>query len=238
MLLCLEEGMRVLEVSEDGGEQAAALRGTGAEVVCLRPSRGQANALEARGFAAIVSDSASVSAVEAGRFDAVVLSVTRGGRREPGSAATDLDALLGEIAASLRPGGLLVLSLSNPLFRVPGLAGLLGWLTGATAARPRSGWRVAFRRPVRTRNLQTSLLEAHFGEVRAFAPLPEAGRPKFLVPIGDANAIDYFFRFLMPRTRGASRRALLRLGRLVMKPGLFERLVPAYEFAAVKASES
>ena len=236
ILLCLKPGTRVLEVSADSGERAAALEKAGAKVVCLRRSRAELTALRSRGFETFLSTSGSVSPSEAGRFDAVVVSAALGSTQGSEWMTTELGVLLRHMRASLRPGAPLVLSLPNPLFRLPGLSYLLAWLRDGEG-RPRGrGWDVGFHRSIDIGALRELFIEAGFTSVRMFAPLPEAHQPKFLVPLGDPNVMDYFFRFLVPRTRSAPRRATVHLARLAAKYGLLERLLPSYEVAAARAT--
>ena len=128
--------------------------------------------------------------------------------------------------------GAVVLSVPNPLFDLPLVHGIVRRLAPTVIARrePGRGW-PAFRL-LGEATLARAAARAALTDVRIFAALPSAERPKFLVPLGNQAVMEYFFAALAPRPAGRAGRGLLRLAVAAARNGLLDRLVPSYELAA------
>ena len=235
-LLCFEPGTRVLEISRDRGERAGALTQDGAVVVCLRSSLAEVEELRVLGHEAILA----FSGEDGGRgdkFDAVVLAVAPGGGHRRAWNRGEVAGLLGQALELLDQGGSLLVSVSNPLFSLPGLASLPAW-SRSEPRRQGLSPRVGRYQPLGVRKLRRLITEAGFSGVRVFAALPGARRPKFLVPLEEPAIADYFFEFMAPRPASARRRALLAVARWSARLRLFDRFAPAYEISASKGVAS
>ena len=229
LLLALAPGQRVLEVSEDDGARAEALAALGVHAVCLRPSEAAVAKLGARGMEAYSIE----AAYGAAPGDAAVVAVALGRTRGTGWVTRDLASLLAAVASRLKPGAPIVVALPNPLFELPFVGALLDRLQPEipTRLKPRGHLTLGSGGE---RGLRQALERAGLVEVRVFAALPGGARPKFLVPLGCRAAIDYFFRALLPRAGSLAKRRAVSLAAASARLGVFARVVPAYEIAAMK----
>ena len=223
LLLGLGPAARVLEVSSDGGARARALRAAGALPLCVRASREEAAQLREAGFeAAAIED-----LVASPSFDAALVSAALGRTGGGEWVVSSLAPLLARVAGAVKPGGLVVLALPNPLLTWPLVGAAARRLQGQGGAENGEVGPLSFRLPGE-RALRRSLEQAGLAEVRVFAALPSAERPKFLVPLGDRRVVRYFFAHLVPRARERWKRLAVRAAE-ALPASFFERLAPAYE---------
>jgi hypothetical protein len=233
LILSITPGTDVLEVGADDGDRALALEAAGARVTCMRGTPEEAENLREAGFRA-TDQEAITSAPEEVDFDAVIISAAL--CRDSGTAwqTPDLDALLGMVAPRLRQGGSLVLALSNPLHSLPALAWLKSRLFGEASAPRRSTRAPRYAWPMNAAALRLKLEAAGLASVRVFAPLPQASRLKFLVPLEEPPALRYFFTHLAPRPHGLLPRLALGLASRLATLGLLARVVPEFEAVGVR----
>jgi hypothetical protein len=216
-------------MSDDNGEQAEALRGTGAEVISLRPNPERAELLRSRGLQALDLAAWCAAPIE---HDAAVVSVRWAGVVRRASGLVDLRTLLSRASSSLRAGGFVALLQPNPIYRCAVSSHRLTRLTGVGASRDVMGWPISTLGPLSSARLRQRFHSTGLSEVRCYAPLPDGVQPKFLVPLGDRRIRDYFFSHLLPRPGTATGRVLLRGASLLARCGLFELLIPARQIIA------
>ncbi len=224
----------VLEIGEDRGERAQALRSAGFTVSCVRRTDEQARPLRDQGFEAHVAVGPADFGVPSGAFDAVVFAAALGRTRGSEWVTPDLTGPARGAAAALRAGGALVLALPNPLYDLPGLGRVLAWLDPSKPSEGAPRGRVRLL-PIGERSIRRAIEAAGFDQVEVFAALPGAFQPKFLVPLRDRAVVSYFLRDLMPRPGTSAKRALMVLASVTARAGLFESVVPAFEISARKA---
>ena len=128
----------------------------------------------------------------------------------------------------------LVISLANPLIGLPLVAPVVDRLLGRMPAEPGPPGRSALRL-WSGRSLRLRLEAAGLSSVRVFAALPEANRPKYLVPLESSAATAHFFGDMLPRAATPTRRLLGMTARLAARVGLLERMVPSFEIACSNA---
>lgn len=180
-----------------------------------------------------------------GRFDLAVLNLVLEwcGHRDPGSFREAQQRLLGEVARTLRPGGVLYLATKNRF----GLHYLTGspdehahqLRFGSALPRPLLRWRLRARGlPERPPGLLHShlglrrmLAAAGFGVIRTFWAAPDARFPAAYVP-ADAASIRKARRELPPSARGACRRVRLLVPWI--PAGLLAHVAPHIVLTAVR----
>ena len=234
MLLPARDGARVLELSEDGGARAAALRSAGYEVACARETPAGAQAVRDRGFDAMVVAGDEGLRASDGAFDAVILALatarTRGGERIVRRVMPWVRAA----AHRLIPGGALAVILPNPLYGLPVIGDVLGRLSRVPAPYPARG--SLLPRGAGPATLRAAMTGAGLARARVFAALPDAVGVEYLVPLESRPAAELFFRSLVPRPRGAPARAAVHLARALAGRGFLELLAPAYAAIAFRES--
>ncbi|MFC2173048.1 hypothetical protein ACFLU6_10520, partial [Acidobacteriota bacterium] len=159
----------------------------------------------------------------------------------------DLKALLGDIKAKIRPGGTLFIACENST--------TLSWAT-VTAARSAGhdllpedrdsalsmhtrdrSHRLPFVR-IATGDLSKTLESIGFGNIRLYAPVPDAIRPKAVLPLDHKGAVYYFLDHLVRRTTPAARSAI-RAAKLALSLGFFTSAMPfLYATARKPGSDS
>jgi hypothetical protein len=147
-------------------------------------------------------------------------------------------ALLKEARRVLAPEGRLAVGAENRRHHSLGLGAIVDTLRKSTPRRDEGleldlaalgGARRAYRQNLA--GYKRMLQAAGFGDVRAFAPLPDGVGPRVVLPLDDRGAQRFLFRQRV-RRHSARTRAAAALGELAAATGLLSRTVPFFYLVA------
>jgi len=246
LFLPTPEGSRVLELGAGFGDDTLDLAARGADVLSIVPNRTNALILEAhvreRGLANVrvgVRTDITRMPLADRSIDAIAMEDVAG----PGFGVSgrSLPRLAAEWRRLLRPGGVVVLGLGNPLTH-----GLIHMLLGSMkTSRSRTESFNRFVKRAGQRRSRTWLWRATvaaemagqgFRRPTLYSPLPDEQKTLVVVPSEQPQVLRYFLQNLV-RQNSTAARVAVRLAGVLTDAGLLHHVLP-YHFLIFKQNDA